>query len=50
MKLCVIMYKLAEAVRLRRASTAMRIVNDIPMTELSIELCTVLCYYGVVEN
>ena len=46
----VIMYKQAEAAHLRRVSTAMRIVNDIPMTELSIELCTVFCYCGGVEN
>ena len=54
MQLCVMcVHKylpLAEAACLRQASTAMRTVYDISRTELSMELCTVLCCCGVVEN
>ena len=41
---------LAEAACLWRACTAMCTVNDIPTTALLMQLCTVLCWCGVVEN
>ena len=54
MQLCVMCVHeylpLAETAHLGQASTAMRTINDISTTELSMELCTVLCCCGVVEN
>ena len=50
MQLCVMcVYEylpLAEAARLGQASTAMRTVNNISTTKLSMELCTVLCCHA----